>query len=179
VALQVDACLPLVTGVMQAVVEGDVVVTGAVALQVAVVEPGSAPVQRAARWQRTAMTQVCMNLISTITGSAAGPTARLGTFPSLITYISLLLLQMPLLAAAVDVARAVDVVDVDVVAAAMTATALPVGSLTGMMALAGGECCYCCWAVLLLNCMPKQLAVHIVFQKDIVFPNNIVCIPTG
>jgi hypothetical protein len=43
---------------MQAVVEGDVVVTGAVALQVAVVEPGSAPVQRAARWQRTAMTQV-------------------------------------------------------------------------------------------------------------------------
>ena len=44
----------------------------------------------------------------------------------------------------VDVARAVDVVAVDVVVAAMTATVDPAGSLTGTTALAGGECCCCC-----------------------------------
>jgi hypothetical protein len=163
--LQVDVCLPLSTGLMQAVVEGDVVVTGAVALQVDVVEPGSAPVPTAARWQRMAMMQVRMIIILTIAASAAGPAALVWHF-SLLDHLHLCCLQaMPLLAAeAVDVVRAVDVVAVDVVAAAMTATALPAGSLTGMMALAGGECCYCCCcccrAVLLLTCMPKQLAAH-------------------
>lgn len=52
---------------------------------------------------------------------------------------------MPLqLAAVEDVVRAVDVVAVAVVVAAMTVTALPAGSLTGMMALAGGKSLYCC-----------------------------------
>jgi hypothetical protein len=51
-------------------------------------------------------------------------------------------LQVPLqFAAVVDVVvvRAVAVVAADVVVAAMTATAHPAGSLTGMMAPAGGE----------------------------------------
>jgi hypothetical protein len=61
---QVDGCLLPATGGMQGVEDAAGVATGAVARQEqAVGEPGSAPVLTAARWQRTAMTQVCFRAL--------------------------------------------------------------------------------------------------------------------
>jgi len=70
------------------------------------------------------------------------PAFLLGTL-SCLDHTHLLQVPLQLAVAVVDVARVVDVVDVarvvDVAEAATTATAHPAGSLTGMMALAGGE----------------------------------------
>lgn len=130
----------------------DVVATGVgVVAQEGAVEAGedSAPGLREARWQRMATMPVSVESQQRISGPTGCPAA---CWVHCAIVISLINLQVPLQFAVVeDVARGVAVVAVAVavvvVVAATTATALLAGSLTGMMAPAGGEfldCC-CCW----------------------------------